>query len=63
MYIYITANGFLRYMVRNIIGLLLNINEEKRNLNQIPKILNAKSKIASQRTADSNGLYLYETEY
>ena len=37
VYIYIAGKGFLRYMVRNIIGLLLEINEGRKSIKEMLK--------------------------
>ena len=61
--IYINANGFLKYMVRNIIGLLLEINEGKKQVEDIPKILNGKNRQMLGIKAEPNGLYLNIVNY
>ncbi len=61
--IYISANGFLKYMVRNIIGLFLEINENKKRIEDIPIILESKDRTSLGIKAPSCGLYLNAVEY
>lgn len=61
--IYINANGFLKYMVRNIIGLFLEINEGKKQIKNIQKILESKNRTHLGIKAPSNGLYLEKVYY
>ena len=61
--IYVNANGFLKYMVRNIIGLLLEINEGKKKIEDIDKIIESKDRTNLGICASSNGLYLNKVNY
>lgn len=61
--IYINANGFLKYMVRNIIGLFLEINEGKKRITDIQEILEKKDRQALGLKALPNGLYLNIVSY
>lgn len=61
--IYINGNGFLKYMVRNIIGLFLEINECKKQITDIPKILERKDRKTLGIKALPNGLYLNAINY
>ena len=61
--IYINADGFLKYMARNIIGLFLEINENKKQIQDIPKILQSKNRQNLGITAPPQGLYLNEVNY
>lgn len=63
LYIYITGNGFLRYMVRNIVGLMLDVNENKFTVNDVEKILKSEDRKKSGHTASAQGLYLYRVYY
>ena len=60
--IYITGNGFLRYMVRNIVGLLVSYSESKITKEEAIKIIN---KATDQKPVkvDGCGLYLYDVIY
>ena len=59
----ISANGFLRGMVRVIIGILLDINSGKKSISDINKILLSKSRTHNTKLAIANGLYLKEVNY
>lgn len=63
VFIYITGNGFLRYMIRIIVGLFLEINEGKKNIIDIKNILEGKDRSKNAKTVDAEGLYLYEVIY
>lgn len=58
-----TGSGFLRYMVRNMVGLLIEIGENKRKLEDINLIFKARDRKKSGKTAPSEGLYLKEVKY
>lgn len=61
--IYISADGFLKYMVRNIIGLFIELNENKKTLEDIPKILDSLNRTSLGIKASPNGLYLNKVVY
>lgn len=58
-----TGSGFLRYMVRNMVGLLIEIGEGKKKKEDINRIFNKKDRKASGKTALPEGLYLEEVWY
>lgn len=64
-YVIITfiGNGFLRYMVRNMVGLLIEIGEGKYSVNDISKILAAQNRQKAGKTAPPEGLYLNKVYY
>lgn len=59
----IKGNGFMRYMVRNIVGTLIEIGSKKREVKDILDILNNEDRTKAGVTAPSNGLYLKEVKY
>lgn len=61
--IYINANGFLKYMVRNIVGLLLEINEGKKKIDDIESIIQSKDRTKLGMCAKPSGLYLNKVNY
>ncbi len=63
VYIYIQANGFLRYMIRNIVGLFLEINESKKRVGGIEKLIKNKDRKTLGITAQAHGLYLNKIWY
>ncbi|MCM1370291.1 MAG: tRNA pseudouridine(38-40) synthase TruA [Clostridium sp.] len=63
LYININANGFMRYMVRNIIGTLLAVSEEKLKPSDILDLINKENRIYAFKTANPEGLYLKDVYY
>lgn len=61
--IYVNANGFLKYMVRNIVGLLLEVNDGKKNIEDIQRILSSNDRRELGICAKPNGLYLNKVSY
>jgi len=59
----IVGTGFMRYMVRNIVGVLIEIGEGKRKSEDILKILRAEDRTVAGKTAPANGLYLNDVFY
>lgn len=59
----ITGNGFLRYMVRNIVGTLIAVGENKLEPIKVKEILEKKDRIYAKKTAPACGLYLKEVRY
>jgi len=57
------GNGFLRYMVRNMVGILIEIGEGKRKYTDINDILTLEDRKEAGKTAPSEGLYLKEVYY
>ena len=52
------GNGFLRYQVRNMVGLLIKIGENKLSPKEIPKIIESCDRTKAAKTAPAEGLYL-----
>lgn len=61
--IYINGNGFLKYMVRNIVGLFLNINENKISIEDIPNIMDSLDRSKLGEKVSSSGLFLNKVNY
>jgi pseudouridylate synthase I len=59
----ILGTGFMRYMVRNIVGLLIEIGEGKRKSEDIYKVIDAQDRTKAGVTAPANGLYLKDVFY
>ncbi len=57
------GNGFLRYQVRNMVGLLIKVGEEKISPETVDKILESKDRTMSGKTARPEGLYLVNVEF
>lgn len=57
------GTGFLRYMVRNIVGFLIEIGEGKRRPEDIITVMEAKDRTEAGKTANPEGLYLKDVFY
>ncbi len=59
----VTGNGFLRYMVRNIVGTLIEVGRGRFAPSDIPVILAAHDRTQAGPTAPAQGLCLMRVEY
>ena len=59
----ITADRFLRNMVRAIVGTILDVGYGKKNLEDFRKILNSRSREEAGASAPANALYLVKIVY
>ena len=57
------GTGFLRYMVRNMVGTLIEIGEGKRRSEDIISILKEQDRTKAGKTANPEGLYLKNVFY
>ena len=57
------GTGFLRYMVRNIVGVLIEVGEGKRKIENIKEIFEAHDRKEAGKTAPAEGLYLKDVYY
>ena len=57
------GNGFLRYQVRNMVGLLIKIGENKISPDSVEKIIESKDRTKASKTAPAEGLYLTKVIY
>lgn len=57
------GTGFLRYMVRNMVGVLIEVGEGKRKSEDIITILRSEDRKMAGKTANSEGLYLKNVFY
>ncbi len=60
---HITANRFLRNMVRAIVGTLVEIGQGKREVDEMRKIIEAKDRRLAGESAPAHGLYLTRVTY
>ena len=58
-----TGNGFLRYQIRNMVGILIRVGEEKESPEYVEKFLNKKDRSTGGKTAPAEGLYLTNIKY
>ena len=59
----IEANGFLKQMVRSIIGTLVEIGKGKMKAEDLRRIMNSKDRKKAGPTAPAQGLFLKEVKY
>ena len=59
----IEADGFLRYMVRNIVGTLVDVGLGKITPQALKEILESKNRRHASATAPAHGLFLIEVKY
>lgn len=59
----VEADGFLRYMVRTIVGTLVEVGSGKRSPADMGPILKAKDRKQAGMTAPAQGLFLKEVKY
>lgn len=57
------GTGFLRYQVRNMVGLLIRVGEGKTTPEKVKEILESKDRTKSGKTAPAEGLYLVDVIY
>ncbi|MDI6703782.1 MAG: tRNA pseudouridine(38-40) synthase TruA [bacterium] len=63
IHISITSKGFMRGMIRTIVGTLLDVGRGKLEPSEISKIVEAKDRRMASETVPSHGLYLMKVEY
>lgn len=63
LYLKFNSSGFFRYMIRNIVGLLLDINDGKKCLDDINLIFNNNNRCIGYQCASAVGLYLNKINY
>ncbi len=61
--IFIEADGFLRYMVRTIVGLLADVGLGKCTKEKVREIIEAKNRPSAGLTAPPQGLFLLQVKY
>jgi len=59
----ITANGFLRHMVRAMAGTLVEVGDKRRPAESIPGVLEGRLRAAAGITAPPSGLWLVSVHY
>ena len=63
IYIDFVGNGFLKYMVRNMVGLLIEVGSNNRNVEDVKKILDSMDRKEAVICSPSMGLYLANVYY
>ncbi|HYQ47623.1 MAG TPA: tRNA pseudouridine(38-40) synthase TruA [Thermodesulfovibrionales bacterium] len=59
----IEADAFLRHMVRNIVGTLVEVGKGRISVDEIPDILESRDRTKAGPTAPSSGLFLERVYY
>jgi tRNA pseudouridine38-40 synthase len=59
----IRGNGFLRHMVRTIVGTLVEVGQARWRPSQVAEILASRDRTQAGRTAPPQGLFLVRVEY
>jgi tRNA pseudouridine38-40 synthase len=59
----IRGSGFLKQMVRNLVGTMLHLERNQGDLEQWKAIFAARNRQAAKATAPAHGLYLYRVYY
>lgn len=59
----VEGTGFLRHMVRNLVGTLLEVGRGRRDADSMPGLLAARNRRAGGPTAPARGLTLVRVEY
>jgi tRNA pseudouridine38-40 synthase len=59
----VRGSGFLHHMVRNIVGTLVEVGRGAMAVEEIPRILAARDRVAAGPTAPAQGLFLVNVEY
>jgi tRNA pseudouridine38-40 synthase len=59
----LTADGFLRCMVRNIVGMLVEVGIGRIGFHQIRHVLETGDRCPVGKTAPAHGLFLAEVAY
>lgn len=62
-HIYFKGTGFMKYQIRNMVGTLIKIGENKMEPTEIVNIMNSKNREKAGRTAPACGLYLIKVNY
>lgn len=60
---FIEADGFLKHMVRNIVGTLVEVGKGKISVGDFQKIIEAKDRRLAGMTAPARGLFLVAIKY
>lgn len=60
---HIQGEGFLKQMVRNLVGTQLALLREDKPIKKLDEVFSAKDRKAAYATAPASGLYLYKVSY
>jgi len=57
------ANGFMKYQVRNMVGILIEVGSGKKEVQDVERTLNLRNRETSIKIAPAEGLYLRKVCY
>lgn len=57
------GTGFMRYQVRNMVGILIKVGEKKLSPEKISDIITSRDRTMAGKTAPAEGLYLKDVKY
>ncbi len=60
---YVAGNGFLKQMVRNLVGTMLHMHFKNKSENDLLEVLKSKDRRKAASSAPALGLYLMSVEY
>jgi tRNA pseudouridine38-40 synthase len=59
----VTGSGFLRHMVRNLLGTLVDVGRGRRAADDVARILASRNRATASATAPPHGLTLWSVDY
>lgn len=57
------GNGFMRYMIRLIVGSLIQVGRHKLSIKEVKEVLDSPKRLPVSYKADAKGLFLVEVKY
>jgi tRNA pseudouridine38-40 synthase len=63
LHVEITADGFLRHMVRTIVGTLVEVGQGRRPVSGLAEAIAARDRASAGPTAPAQGLFLVDVDY
>ena len=58
-----TGDGFMRYMIRLLVGALIQVGRHKITVEHLQNVLNSSTRLPVSYKAEAKGLYLVEVKY